>query len=230
LVDNHIVTDEEKCILSGDCVEACYAEARQIAGVEKTISEVVSEIERDVAFYDQSGGGVTFSGGEPLMQPDYLLALLLACKESEINTTLDTCGFASWETINRIRPHVDLFLYDLKFMDRTRHKQHTGVSNIRILENLKRLSNHGHNIVLRVPIIPDINADAENISAIAAFAAELPSLIRVDILPYHRSAINKYERLHRTYKFTDILPPSEEEMAGVARIFEQHDVKVKVGG
>jgi pyruvate formate lyase activating enzyme len=230
LVGDHITTDDEKCILSGDCVEVCYAEARQIAGSEMTITQVMSEVERDVAFYDQSHGGVTISGGEPLMQPDYLLALLLACRESEINTTLDTCGFASWETINRIRPHVDLFLYDLKFIDRALHKKYTGASNIRILENLQRLSKHGHNIILRMPIVPGINADAENVHAVAGFAAALPSLNRIDILPYHRAALSKYERLHRTYKFAELLPPSEEGMAEVVGIFEEYGLKVKIGG
>jgi len=230
LVDNQIVTDEAKCTLCGECVETCYAEARQIAGKEMTVDTVMSEVESDISFYDQSGGGATISGGEPLMQPDYLLALLLACKEAEIHTTLDTCGYASWETIDRIRPYVDLFLYDLKLIDSTRHKQHTGVSNKRILENLQRLSKLGHNIVLRVPIIPGINADAENIHGIGAFAAGLPALKRVDILPYHRAAINKYERMHRTYNISELLPPSDEEMAEITRIFEEHGLNVKVGG
>ena len=230
LVENHIVTDDKKCILCGDCVEACYAEARQIAGREMSIAQVMAEVERDVPFYDQSEGGVTFSGGEPLMQPDYLLRLLLACRESEIHTTLDTCGYASWETIDRIRPLVDLFLYDLKFIDLTRHKKHIGGSNKRILENLQRLSKHEHNIILRVPIIPGINSDAENIHAIGTFAAALPSLNRVELLPYHRAAINKYERLHRTYKFSELLPPSEEEMTEIKQILEEYGLKVKIGG
>jgi pyruvate formate lyase activating enzyme len=230
LIENHITTDDGKCIRCGECVEVCYAEARQMAGRAMTIPQVMSEVERDVAFYDQSGGGVTFSGGEPLMQPDYLLALLLACRESEIRTTLDTCGYASWETIDRIRPYVDFFLFDLKFMDQARHKKHTGASNTHILENLQRLSKLGHSIILRMPIIPGINADAENVHAIAACAAALPSLMGVDILPYHRAAINKYERMHRAYQFAELLPPSDEEMAEVKSIFEEHGVKVKVGG
>jgi pyruvate formate lyase activating enzyme len=230
LVGDHIITDAQKCTVSGDCVEVCYAEARQIAGSEMTVAQVVAEVERDVAFYDQSDGGVTFSGGEPLMQPDYLLALLLACKQLEISTTLDTCGFASWETIDRIRPYVDLFLYDLKFIDRSLHRQHTGATNIRILENLQRLSRHGHSIILRMPVVPGINADAENVRAIAAFAAALPSLTRIDILPYHRAAMSKYERLHRNYQVAELLPPSEEAMAEVVRIFEEYGLNVRVGG
>jgi pyruvate formate lyase activating enzyme len=230
LVDNHILTDAAKCIACGDCVETCYAEARQIAGSELSVAEVMSEVQRDIPFYDQSEGGVTFSGGEPLLQVDYLLALLQACREMEIRTTLDTCGFASWKTMDRIRPYVDLFLYDLKFMDPARHKKYTGAANTHILENLQRLSKHGHNIVLRVPIIPGVNADAENIRAIGNFAAGLPSLNRIDILPYHRAAINKYERMHRTYKLNQLLSPSEDGMAEIARILEGFGLKVKIGG
>jgi pyruvate formate lyase activating enzyme len=230
LVDNHILTDAAKCIACGDCVETCYAEARQIAGSELSVAEVMLEVQRDIPFYDQSEGGVTFSGGEPLLQVDYLLALLQACREMEIRTTLDTCGFASWKTMDRIRPYVDLFLYDLKFMDPARHKKYTGAANTHILENLQRLSKHGHNIVLRVPIIPGVNADAENIRAIGNFAAGLPSLNRIDILPYHRAAINKYERMHRTYKLNQLLPPSEDGMAEIARILEGFGLKVKIGG
>ncbi len=230
LVENHIITDSKKCILDAACIGVCYAEARQIAGSEMSVPQTMSEVERDRAFYDESTGGVTFSGGEPLMQADFLLALLMACRQSEISTTLDTCGFARWETINRIRPHVDLFLYDLKFMDPARHKRHTGASNNRILENLQRLSKYGHNIIVRVPIIPGINNDMDNIRGIAAFAAGLPSLNRVDILPYHRAAANKYERMHRTYKLAELLPPSDGEMAEVASVIEGYGVSVKVGG
>jgi pyruvate formate lyase activating enzyme len=227
---DHIITDDEKCILCGACVETCYADARQIAGRNMTITQVMSEIERDIPFYDESTGGVTFSGGEPLLQPDYLLALLLACKAWGIHTALDTCGFASWETLDRLRTHVDLFLYDLKLMDSARHKKFTGVSNIRILDNLQRLSEHGHNIILRVPIIPGINDDTKNIRAIGTFIADLPHLKRVDILPYHRAAINKYERLHRAYRFPELYPPSEGKMAEMIQVLEEFGLQVKAGG
>jgi pyruvate formate lyase activating enzyme len=227
---NRIITDAGKCVLSGACVESCYAEARQIAGHAMTVAQVMSEIKADLAFFDQSGGGVTFSGGEPLMQSDYMLALLLACRESEIRTVLDTCGFASWATLNRLRPYIDVFLYDLKLMDPVRHKQHTGVSNIRILENLQKLSRYGHDIVLRVPIIPGANDDEQNLRAIGAFAASLPRLNRVDLLPYHRTAIGKYERLHKAYGFSEVQPPSEARMAEIQQIFEECGLHVGVGG
>lgn len=227
---DHVVTDLEECSLCGDCVEVCYAEARQISGRAVTIAQLMSEIERDIPFYDQSVGGVTFSGGEPLLQADFLLGILQACGERGIHTALDTSGFSSWGTLDRIRPHVDLFLYDLKLVDLARHKKFTGTSNVRILENLRRLSAHGHNIVLRVPIIPGINDDLENIRSTGSLAASLPCLTRVDLLPYHRAAIGKYERLHKAYDFTELHAPSEQRMAQIAQVFQELGLQVKIGG
>jgi pyruvate formate lyase activating enzyme len=172
-------TDMERCTLCGACVEACHSEAREIVGREMTVAQVMTEIEKDIAFYEESGGGVTFSGGEPLQQRDFLLALLKGCKERGIHTAVDTSGFAAWETLDSVRQHVNLFLYDLKLMDDTRHQRFTGVSNELILRNLQMLSAHRHSILLRVPIIPGINDDDENIRQIGAFAATLPHLTPV---------------------------------------------------
>jgi pyruvate formate lyase activating enzyme len=230
LGEDRVVTDLEKCSLCGDCVEVCYAEARQISGRAVTVAQLMSEIERDIPFYDQSAGGVTFSGGEPLLQADFLLGLLQACGERGIHTALDTSGSSSWRALDRIRHHVNLFLYDLKLVDLVRHKKFTGVSNVRILENLQRLSAYGHNIVLRVPIIPGINDDLENIRSTGSFAASLPHLMRVDILPYHRAALGKYERLHKAYSFAELLAPSEQEMAQIAQVFQDLGLQVKIGG
>ena len=224
------VTDGARCTLSGACVEVCYAEAREIVGQEMTVAQVMADVERDVAFYDESGGGVTFSGGEPLTQPEFLLALLRASKEREIHTVLDTCGQAAWKTLDRVRGYVDLFLYDLKLMDDARHRIYTGVSNRLILSNLERLSELGHEIVLRVPVMPGINQDPESMAQIGTFAAALPSLLRVDLLPYHHTAAAKYERLERTYALPDMLPPSDEMMAELERILLGFDLEVKVGG
>lgn len=223
-------TDREKCTLCGDCVEVCYAEAREIAGREMTVAQVMAEIEQDIPFYDESGGGVTFSGGEPLSQPDFLLALLQACREKEIHTAVDTCGFAPWEILDGIRGYVDLFLYDLKLMDEARHRQFTGVSNELILGNLQALSRRGHHIILRVPIIPGINDDLENIRQIGAFAAALPRLNRVDILPYHRAGAEKYHRLNKVYGLPETHPPSDQSLAEIAHILEELGLSVKIGG
>ena len=224
------VTDGARCSLCGACVEACYAEAREMVGQEMTVAQVMTEIERDVAFYDESGGGVTFSGGEPLAQPGFLLGLLEASKGREIHTALDTCGQAAWETLDRVRGYVDLFLYDLKVMDEARHKTYTGVSNRLILSNLVRLSELGHEIVLRVPVMPGINNDHESMARIGTFAAALPALLRVDLLPYHHTAAAKYERLGRVYPLAGMRPPSDEVMAEAGRILSGFDLEVKIGG
>jgi pyruvate formate lyase activating enzyme len=225
-----VSTDEGTCILCGACVESCYAEAREIVGQEMTVAQVMAEIERDITFYDESGGGVTFSGGEPLLQGGFLCSLLSACKDRDIHTTLDTCGFAAWETLDRIRGFVDLFLYDIKMMDDTKHRELTGVPNDLILKNLQRLSEQGHNIILRLPIIPGANDDDTNIRRTGEFAATLLGPNQVDILPYHRTAADKYSRLNRTYEFSEIRPPSNEDVARIAQILRGFGLQVRIGG
>jgi pyruvate formate lyase activating enzyme len=224
------VTDRGKCRVCGACVEVCCAEAREIAGREITASQVTAEIERDIAFYDESGGGVTFSGGEPLQQPEFLLALLRGCKEREIHTAVDTCGFSTWETFDSIREQVDLFLYDLKLMDDTKHERFTSVSNELSLSNLQSLSQLGHNIILRLPIIPGINDDGENIRETGAFAAALPSLNRVDLLPYHHAGVEKYNRFNRVYGLPEAHPPSDERMHELAETLRGFGLAVGIGG
>jgi pyruvate formate lyase activating enzyme len=227
---NGPVTDLEKCRQCGVCAAVCYAEAREQVGRAMTAEQVMAEIERDIAFYDESGGGVTFTGGEPLLQRDFLSALLQACREKEIRTALDTSGFAAWETIERIRGYVDLFLYDLKLIDDARHRQFTGVSNAPILRNLQALSQRGHAIRLRVPVIPGINADDESVRQIGAFAAALPHLNGVDLLPYHRIGIDKYIRTNRVYKLSETRSPSDEQMAEIVHILNSFGLLVRIGG
>ncbi|MFC1974836.1 glycyl-radical enzyme activating protein [Chloroflexota bacterium] len=225
-----IITDGEKCALCGICVETCYAEAREIIGREMTTPQVMAEIEKDIAFYDESGGGVTFSGGEPLLQRDFLLALLQACREKEVHTTVDTCGFAARPVFERIRPYVDLFLYDLKLIDDARHQKFTGVSNQLILQNLQALSQHGHRMILRVPIIPGVNDDDESLQQIGVFVANLPQPHPVEILPYHHIGADKYHRLNKVYELADIQPPSNERMAEIGQLLQRFSLQVKTGG
>jgi pyruvate formate lyase activating enzyme len=221
-----VVTDLELCAQCGDCIEGCYAQARELVGREASVAEVMAEIESDRPFYEESGGGATFSGGEPLMQPDFLLALLKACQAQEIHTTVDTCGFASWNVLERVQPHTDLFLFDLKMMDDARHREYTGVSNQLILRNLRWLSERGQAIRLRIPIIPGINDDAEHIRQIGEFANGLPHLDEVDILPYHSIAAEKYQRLNIVYALSEMRPPSEEHLAEIAQALRGFGLKV----
>jgi pyruvate formate lyase activating enzyme len=201
-----------------------------MVGRSVTVDEVLSLVERDLVFYDQSGGGATFSGGEPLAQPAFLSALLQGCRRRGIHTTLDTCGHAPWAVLDRVRGLVDLFLYDLKLIDDARHRQVTGVSNRLILDNLRGLSERGHDIVVRVPVIPGVNDDARNMAAIAAFAATLPKLAGVALLPYHPTARDKYRRLGRAYDLGDVPPPSQDQLAAAATALHRQGLRVQIGG
>jgi pyruvate formate lyase activating enzyme len=188
------------------------------------------EILRDVVFYDQSGGGLTISGGEPLMQPQFLRALLRAAKEADIHTALDTCGFATWETLDAVRRYVDLFLYDLKPLNDEQHRQVTGVSNRVILDNVQRLSEMGHNIILRVPLIPGITDGEANLRRLAAFTRGLPQLLGIDLLPYHGIAADKYRRLGKQYAALGIEPPTEEDLARIQHWLAEQGLHVRTGG
>jgi pyruvate formate lyase activating enzyme len=223
-------TSADKCTLCGDCVRACPAEAREIAGREVTAAQVLEEIARDVIFYDQSGGGVTFSGGEPLSQPDLLHALLQGCKEREIHTAVDTSGFAPSEAFSRIGESVDLFLYDLKLMDDEKHRRYTGVSNELILKNLQELSLWGRTIIVRVAVVPGINDDEDNLSRLGEFVASLAYPPQVDILPYHKIGLEKYKRLKRAYSLPETQPPSDERIAEIAATLRGFSLQVKTGG
>jgi pyruvate formate lyase activating enzyme len=225
-----VITDRSRCMRCGLCTESCFAEARERIGREMSVAQVMAEIERDLSFYDESGGGVTFSGGEPLLQRDFLLALLQNCRAKEIHTAVDTSGFAAWDTLDRVRPYVDLFLYDLKLMDEARHKEFTGVSNQLILQNLQALAEEGHRINLRLAVIPGLTDDEENLRRIGQFAATLPGVELISILPYHRTAQDKYTRLDKTYTIADIRPPSDERMVEIARMLGGFGLQVKVGG
>jgi pyruvate formate lyase activating enzyme len=218
------------CARCGACAAVCYAEARRMTGREAAVEEVMAEVERDVAFYEQSGGGVTFSGGEPLMQIDFLDALLRASRKRSIRTALDTCGYAPWESIDRIRGMVDLFLYDIKIVDDARHRELTGVSNERIVANLKALSRHGHDIRLRLAVIPGINDDEAAARAVGALAISLSRPVEIDILPYNRLGAEKYARLGRPYRLPDAPALSAERMAALAGILSSFGLHVNIGG
>ena len=224
-----VTTDREICTVCGSCVTSCAADARQIVGRKMTAAEVMAEIERDAAFYEDSQGGVTFSGGEPMMQRGFLLSLLKACKEKDIPTALDTSGFTTWEALDSVRPYVDLFLYDVKMVDDERHKRFTGVSNAPILNNLRALSDAGARIILRAPVIPGVNDDDEAAAALLDLAASL-KIERIDLLPYHASAEGKYERLAKEYRLAGTPSPSEERMQALAEMARLRGIAVKIGG
>jgi len=230
LSDNGIVTDADKCKVCGECVKACLNEAREIIGQEMTIDQVMQEIEKDIIFYDESGGGVTFSGGEPLMQPDFLLALLNRCRTQDIHTAVDTTCYATPEIIRKVAALTDLFLCDIKHMDPAEHKRLTGVDNERILDNINKLSKAGKTIVIRIPVVPGYNDDIDNMRRTADFALSLGGVAHIGILPYNPGGIEKSARLSSEYELIQMDRPSDKKMEGIADIFKDHGFEVRIGG
>ena len=227
---NAYITDRALCETCGACVIACMAEAREIIGQEMTVEQVIDDVLRDVIFYDESGGGVTFSGGEPLLQGEFLLDLLQACKAYDLHTIVDTCGHANPETLARVRPYVDLFLYDVKVMDNARHRDVTGASNTLILKNLHTLAEHNHPVVVRVPIIPTINDDDDNLRQLGELVRSMPNIQQVDILPYHKLGKDKYDRIGRANPMPETEAPSEAVMLNVKQRLEAFGLNVTIGG
>jgi len=223
------VTDKSKCNLCGECSRICPTQAREMIGEKLIAEEVIKEVEKDLVFYEESGGGATFSGGEPLEQSEFLEGLLNGCREKKIHTAVDTSGYISWEILNKICPKVDLFLYDLKLMDNERHKKYTGVSNEIIVENLKKLSLIHNNIFVRFPVILGINDDYQNLKETGEFLSSL-KIAQVNLLPYHYIGRDKYRRLGRTYKLVTTQPPSEEKLSEISAILKKFNLSVKLRG
>ncbi len=195
-----------------------------------TVSEVIHEVMRDEPFYDQSRGGVTFSGGEPMAQIEFLDDLLDACTGVGLHCTIDTCGYTSFVDFERIRDRVDLFLFDLKLIDPAAHKYYTGVSNEIILANLAALAKLGCNIDVRLPLIPDITDTMENLEAVAAFLRPLCSIRRISLLPYNKLGEDKVERLHLLRRRLGLEPQSPEMLERLAAIFRDYGYEVRIGG
>ncbi len=224
------VVDPARCLRCGDCAEACPAGARERIGRVMTAEAVVAEIARDEPFFAESGGGATFSGGEPLQQPDFLAGLLRLCREAGIHTALDTCGHAPWETVARVLPWTDLVLYDLKHPDDAAHRAFTGVSNATILANLRRLAASGPPVVVRVPVVPGFNDDDATARALAALLAELETRPPVELLPYHQLGADKYARLGREAPLPDTPPPNRARLAAFAGALRGRGLTVTTGG
>lgn len=229
-VDGQVTTDRALCTRCGDCVSHCYADARELVGKEWTTGEVMEEILRDTVFFDQSGGGVTFSGGEPFLQHEFLEDLLRACRQRGIHTAVDTTGYTSVSILERIAPLVDLFLYDLKMLDDARHKEHTGVSNRPIRENLTRLVQWRKKVIVRIPLVPGVNDDERNIRSSGEWLASLGAIHEVHVLPYHATGTEKYSRLGKTYTLDAMRTPDRDSVARIVRELQRYVPSVILGG
>jgi pyruvate formate lyase activating enzyme len=228
-VDGEPVIDTATCRWCGDCADACPTDARVQAGSVMTESRVLQDVERDTIFYDQSGGGVTFSGGEPLMQPAFLLRLLEGCRARRIHTAVDTCGAAPVDVVDRVADLADLFLYDIKHLDEQAHRQATGASNRQILDNLARLAARGAKVRVRFPLIPGVNNSVDHLTRLGRHLASL-GLFHIDVLPYHRAGTGKYAAMGRTYGLDPVEPPSEPVRADALRILTAAGLQAAAGG
>jgi pyruvate formate lyase activating enzyme len=225
-----ISLDRDLCDGCGICVQVCPAEALQLAGRMVTSDEIMAELDKDKPFYQDSGGGVTFSGGEPLQQPDFLLELLFQSRKRHFHTAVDTSGYAPSAVFSKIAPFCDLFLFDLKIIDDAKHKRLTGVSNRLILENLQLFSGSGSALAIRVPLIPGCNDAAFDLEQLAGFCAALPARHPVHLLPYHRGYSGKTKRLDRVAPLAAIRPPTAETVEKARKIFSKAKLTVKIGG
>jgi len=227
--DGRRVYDRARCVRCGACVKACLSEALELAGRDATVGEVLDVVERDRPFYDTSGGGATLSGGEPLMQPEFAAAFLREAKRRDLHTCLDTTGYAPWSVLEGVRPHTDLFLYDVKLLDDGEHRRFTGVGNGEILDNLRRLVAAGANVVLRCPIIPTVNDSPEHLARLAGFVRGLDPSPPCNVLPYHHLAASKYERLGRVYPLAELKTAPEESARAWVEQLNSLGVKTSLG-
>ena len=225
-----VVIDRAKCDLCGKCAEACLYDAMQFVGREMSVEDVLGEAEKDKIFYDQSGGGVTLSGGDPFVQAGFAEALLDGCRARGIRTAVDTAGFANNGVLDRLAPKADLILYDLKSMDDDRHKEFTGVSNAPVLDNLKRLAAGRTEIWVRIPLVAGVNDDDDNIRRTIEFLSSLKTIRRVGLLPYHSSGLDKAHRIGRENEFRKFEAPTEERLAAIAAAFREAGFEVRRGG
>lgn len=204
---------------------------KKLYGERVRVEKLMDTLLKDMHFYEESGGGVTFSGGEPLMQAEGLLQLLQACKIHGIHTTVDTCGYASREQFEKILPVTDLLLYDLKHMDPVLHQKHTGVDNGPVLSNAKHLLEMGARVIFRIPVIPGINTTDSEVSAMVRFLSEgADKMSELHLLPYHRIAGNKYRKLHMEQHLVDVDEPDEQLLHQLKEKFQKTGLEVIIGG
>lgn len=227
--EQEVITDREICTVCGTCVGNCQSAAREIVGERVTAEEILAQIKPDQYAYAQPGGGITFSGGEPLMQRTFLLAVLQGCKVMGLHTAVNTCGYAPWEAFESILPYVDQFLFELKMVDEERHIQFTGVSNKLILQNLRALSDLGRSIILRAPIISGINDDPSSFNDLCSLVTTL-NLQRIDLVPYQPASEEQYQSIARSDRLPDLTLPSQDEIQSIVDCLQNTGVPVAIDG
>lgn len=222
----------ERCTLCGTCVEYCYAEATVMQGKIVSVEEVIEEVKKDMPFYENSGGGVTLSGGEPTMQPEFCIAILQESKKAGMHTALDTSGYTKFDILKEIIKYVDLILYDLKVIDPQKHKEYTGVTNEIIISNLKEVDKIDVPIEIRIPTIPGFTDSEDNLLATCELINSLRNVERIKMLPYHRLGEGKYARLDIEYKLKGLDAPNKARMEQITDFMKsklKSDIPVSSG-
>ena len=227
--DRHDVLYNQ-CVACGKRVQTCVFNCLSLIGNEYTAQELIYEVMRDMDFYTSSGGGVTFSGGEPLLQAEFLKPVMQALKREDVHLTLDTCGEASSEALELLLPYTDLVLYDIKSLDSALHKALTGIGNRRIVANLAHVEAHKTPIWVRMPLIKDLNDKTDMLEETANWLCKFKMINRVEILPYHRYGEAKYEALGMAYSGYGFQPPAQDELDEVIRIFRLRGLNIVQGG
>jgi pyruvate formate lyase activating enzyme len=227
-INGKIVYSRELCQRCGKCTDVCYAGATVWVGKIMTVKSIIDEVERDHVFYNRSGGGVTFSGGEPMLQKNFLKKLLEECKMRDIHTAVDTSGFIPWQSFKEMIDLVDLYLYDIKLIDEEKHRKFTGVSNNIILKNLYNLVNNHANIIIRIPVVRGVNDSIEEMEKIAMFIKNLNGVECTELLNFHQLGSGKYKSLGKEYLAEDIKPLSREEMKKLGELFSKQTLNVKL--
>ncbi len=217
----------DKCVMCGECAETCYAEAVKRSGRNISADELFEECIRDKAVYEKSGGGVTFSGGEPMLQSEFIASVMERLRSEGIHIAMETSLCVKWENIERLVPLVDLFFVDIKCVSADRHKAGVGADNALILQNIRKLSAAGANMILRTPVVPGFNADAGEIGKIAAFIKELPAKHTAELLAYHGMCAPKYAALSREFPCKDTPEPTREEMEAYTQILKDIGIEAK---
>jgi pyruvate formate lyase activating enzyme len=226
------ISPEPETVIRTDRVGAKEFNSNEQAGKYYSVTDVMELVEKERVFINQSKGGVTFSGGEPMLQSEFLLETLEACKKNGIHTAVDTSGYSSARNFESIIPFTDLFLFDIKHIDNARHIELTGVSNAVILENYRFLLDSGKDVMVRIPVIPDYNDDQDHLERLRRFLSETKteSLKRINLLPYHKTGSSKYKRFNMPYMMGSVIPPSRERMTELKEFFLEVGIKVKIGG
>jgi pyruvate formate lyase activating enzyme len=230
LLDNKIQRDESLCTVCGSCVDACPNEVMELIGEEKSVKELVEIALRDKPFYDNSGGGITISGGEPTMQFKFLIELLKAMKEQDIHTAIETCGYFKEELLISLVDYTDLFLFDLKHMNSSFHKEYTGVPNEIILSNFQMIHSMigSERIIPRIPLIPGINIDEENLNAIASFLEQIEYHGPVHLMPYNKLTKTKYEKVGMGHLYQDMGELLDSDLQTIKKLFESYNYQVVI--